>query len=63
MELTEDELFLMRTYAADSKAEMEEMLENSRHFASDSFSSDLIRELMRKLAYLSENEFAELMKK
>lgn len=63
MELTEDEIYFMRSYAADNLDQLQEMLENSRHFATDSFSAELIRTVMYKVAYISEKEFEEIMKK
>jgi len=40
-----------------------DMLENSRHFATDSYSTGLIQDVMRKAAYITEEEFAKLMKR
>ena len=63
MEFTEDEIYFMRSYAADTPEQLMDMLENARHFATDYYSTVLIQEVMRKVAYITEKEFAQLMKK
>lgn len=55
-ELTEDELYLLRMYAADTVEELMEMLETARKFASDSITTDTVSALMMKAAYLTDEE-------
>lgn len=55
-ELTEDELYLLRMYAADTVEELMEMLETARKFASDSITTDAVSALMLKAAYLTDEE-------
>jgi len=61
-EMDIDELYLLKMYAADNVEELMELLENARHFASDSISSDAISNLMLKAAYLTDEELKELQK-
>lgn len=59
-ELTSDELYLLKMYAADTVEELLEMLETARKFSSDSVSSDAVSNLMLKAAYLTDEELKEL---
>ena len=61
-ELTEDELYLLNMYRADTVEELMEMLENARQFASDSVSSDMVSNLMLKVGYLTDEELKSLQK-
>lgn len=59
-ELTSDELYLLKMYAAETVEELLEMLETARKFSSDSVSSDAVSNLMLKAAYLTDEELKEL---
>ena len=59
---SEDELYLLNLYLADTVEELMDMLDNARQFASDSVSSDMISNLMLKAGYLSDEELKTLQK-
>ncbi len=59
---SEDELYLLNLYRADTVEELMDMLDNARQFASDSVSSDMISNLMLKAGYLSDEELKTLQK-
>ena len=61
-ELTEDELYLLNMYRADTVEELMDMLENARQFAADSISSDMVSNLMLKVGYLTDEELKSLQK-
>lgn len=48
-ELTTDEMYLLRMYAAETVEDLLEMLETARKFASDSITTDAVSALMMKL--------------
>ena len=59
-ELTQDELYLLKMYAADTVEDLMEMLETARKFASDSITTDAVSALMMKVAYLTDEELKTL---
>ena len=56
-ELTTDEVYLLRMYAAET---VEDLLEMARKFASDSITTDAVSALMMKAAYLTDEELKAL---
>lgn len=61
-EYNEDELYLLNMYKADTVAELMDMLDNSRQFAADSISADMVSNLMLKVGYLTDEELKSLQK-
>ena len=59
---SEDELYLLNMYKADTVAELMDMLDNSRQFAADSISADMVSNLMLKVGYLTVEELKSLQK-
>ena len=59
-ELTTDEMYLLRMYAAETVEDLLEMLETARKFASDSITTDAVSALMMKTAYLTDEELKAL---
>lgn len=59
-ELTQDELYLLKMYAADTVEELLDMLETARKFAADSITTDAVSALMLKVAYLTDEELKML---
>ena len=59
-ELTTDEMYLLRMYAAETVEDLLEMLETARKFASDSITTDAVSALMMKAAYLTDEELKAL---
>lgn len=59
---SEDELYLLNMYKADTVAELMDMLDNSRQFAADSISADMVSNLMLKVGYLTDEELKSLQK-
>ena len=59
---SEDELYLLNMYKADTVAELMDMLDNSRQFAADSISADMGSNLMLKVGYLTDEELKSLQK-
>ena len=59
-ELTTDEMYLLRMYAAETVEDLLEMLETARKFASDSITTDAVSALMMKVAYLTDEELKAL---
>ena len=59
---SDDELYLLNMYKADTVAELMDMLDNSRQFAADSISADMVSNLMLKVGYLTDEELKSLQK-
>lgn len=59
-DLTTDEMYLLRMYAAETVEDLLEMLETARKFASDSITTDTVSALMMKAAYLTDEELKAL---
>ena len=59
---SEDELYLLNMYKADTVAELMDMLDNSRQFAADSISADMVSNLMLKVGYLTDEELKSWQK-
>ena len=59
-ELTTDEMYLLRMYAAETVEDLLEMLETARKIASDSITTDAVSALMMKAAYLTDEELKAL---
>ena len=59
-QFTEDELYLLRMYDADNLEQLQDMMDVARQFSDDSRASDILRDLMLKMARLTEEEFQQI---